>query len=306
MRNKNTLVFVAGCRGQLGHDALSVLPPTYRVAGGDLPELDITAPESVIATLGPSGATAVLNCAAYTQVDRAEQDREAARRVNVDGPLLLAKFAEAHDAWLVHVSTDYVFDGMRPPPEPYTESDRPRPGTHYGLTKLEGEVAVRHTATRHLIVRTAWLYGHHGNNFLKTMLRLALANPEKPIRVVHDQFGCPTWSYRLAEQIRELLGKGEPGIYHATGSGHCTWFELARAFLQRMAVPHCLEPCTTADYPTPARRPANSILANQRLQQAGLHLMRPWQEDLEAYVHLHREALIAEQRGKLAAPPTRA
>lgn len=296
------LVFVAGCRGQLGHDAMQVFPPAYRVAGADLPELDITAPASVVATLGSAAPQAILNCAAYTAVDRAEQDRDAARRVNVDGPRLLAQYTESHGAWLVHVSTDYVFDGVRPTPEPYTEQDRPRPGTHYGLTKLEGELAVRNTTARYFIVRTAWLYGANGNNFLKTMLRLALANPAKPIRVVHDQHGCPTWSYRLAEQIRELLARGEPGIYHATGDGHCTWFELAREFLRLMQVPHQIEPCTTADYPTPARRPQNSILANQHLRDAGLHLMRPWQDDLAEYVRLHRDALLAEQRAKLAAP----
>ncbi len=301
MFNADQPVFVAGCRGQLGLDVLDVFPPVFRVTGADLPELDITSPPSVIDVLGASGAGAVVNCAAYTQVDRAETERELARRVNVEGPLLLAKFAEAHKAWLVHVSTDYVFDGLRPPPEPYLESDRPRPNSHYGLTKLEGEMAVRHTATRHLIVRTAWLYGFRGQNFLKTMLRLALSGPDRVIRVVNDQHGCPTWSHRLALQLREMLSReASPGIYHATGSGHCTWYAFARAFLERMDVPHQIEPCTTADYPTPARRPANSILDNRKLRDAGLHLMRPWEEDLDAFVAQHREALLTEARARLA------
>ncbi|MCE9613394.1 MAG: dTDP-4-dehydrorhamnose reductase [Lentisphaerae bacterium] len=295
-------VFVAGCRGQLGHDALAVLPPEYVVTGMDLPELDITSPESVVRVLGASDAGTVLNCAAYTNVDRSESDVDNARRVNADGPRLLAKYAESHGALLVHVSTDYVFDGERPAPEPYTEADRPRPQGVYGLTKLEGELAIRGTTERYIIVRTAWLYGAHGNNFLKTMLRLALANPEKPIRVVNDQHGCPTWSERLARQIKVLIARGQPGLYHATGEGHCTWFELASAFLRLMNIPHRIEPCTTADFPTPTRRPANSILANARLKEAGLHVMHHWHDDLAEYVRRHHDALLAETRAKLAAP----
>lgn len=295
-------VFVTGCRGQLGHDAMAILPPEYAVTGADLPEIDITAPESVAARLGTSDLDVVFNCAAYTNVDRSETDRDAARRVNVEGPRVLAKYVESHTARLVHMSTDYVFDGVRPVPEPYTENDRPHPQGYYGLTKYDGELAIRNVTERAFIVRTAWLYGANGNNFLKTMLRLALANPAKPIRVVNDQFGCPTWSERLARQIKVLIQQGKPGLYHATGDGHCTWFELAQTFLQRMEVPHRIEPCATADYPTPTKRPANSILANQRLKEAGLHCMRPWREDVDAYVAQHREALIAEARAKLAAP----
>lgn len=297
---KSTAVFVAGCRGQLGHDALAVLPPEYAVTGADLPDLDITDANSVVSVLGNSQAATILNCAAYTNVDRSESDVATARRVNADGPRLLAKYVEAHEALLVHVSTDYVFDGERPIPEPYTEADRPRPQGAYGLTKLEGELAIRGTTERYMIVRTAWLYGVHGNNFLKTMLRLALSNPDKPIRVVNDQFGCPTWSERLARQLKVLIARGQPGLYHATGDGHCSWFDLASAFLRLMDVPHRIEPCATRDYPTPTRRPANSILANTRLKEAGLHVMRHWHDDLTEFVHRHHHALLTETRAKLA------
>lgn len=293
-------IFIIGCNGQLGHDALDVLPPDYTVTGADLPDIDITSPESVATVLGPAAPGVVLNCAAYTNVDKCETDQDAARAVNVEGPRLLAKYAEAHGALLVHVSTDYVFDGTRPPPAPYTEEDRPNPQTFYGLTKFEGEVAVRAIAQRHLIVRTAWLYGVHGNNFLKTMLRLAISNPEKTIRVVNDQHGCPTWSERLARQIKVLIARGKPGLYHATGEGQCTWFDLASAFLRLMNVSHKIEPCTTADYPTPAKRPANSILENRALKEADLHVMKHWHDDLAEYVRRHREALLAETRAKLA------
>jgi len=293
-------VFVAGCRGQLGQDVMATLASVHTVTGADLPELDITVPTSVVAVLGAAHPQRVLNCAAYTNVDRCETDREAARRINVDGPRLLAQYAEAHGAWLLHISTDYVFDGTRPPPEPYTESDEPNPKAYYGVTKLEGEVAVREVTERHIIVRTAWLYGANGHNFLKTMLRLALANPEKAIRVVNDQHGCPTWSWRLAMQLKSLITKGKKGVYHATGDGHCTWFELASTFLRLMNVPHRIEPCTTAEYPLPAQRPQNSILANARLKAEGLHVMRHWTDDLTEFVQRHREALLAETQAKLA------
>ncbi|MDA0576927.1 MAG: dTDP-4-dehydrorhamnose reductase [Verrucomicrobia bacterium] len=297
---ENKRVFIVGNRGQLGYDATQILPPEFTVHGADLPDIDITAPESVATVLGPIRPAIVWNCAAYTNVDKCESDQDAARRVNVDGPRLLAKFCEAHGALLVHVSTDYVFDGTRPVPQPYTEQDRPRPQTHYGLTKYEGELAIRAVTANHLIVRTAWLYGAHGHNFLKTMLRLALVNPEKAIRVVNDQYGCPTWSERLARQIKELIALNKTGTVHATGEGHCTWYQLASAFLRLMAVPHRIEPCTTAEYPTPAQRPANSILDNKALRDADLHVMHHWHDDLAEYVQRHRDALLVEAKAKLA------
>ena len=293
-RSVRMRVFITGSKGQLGQDCLRAFAGRHEVRGADLPEFDITAPASIESALGGFRPDVILNCAAYTQVDRAETDREAARRVNADGPRLLAEIAERAGAHLVHLSTDYVFDGRRPPPQPYAETDPPAPVSFYGVTKLAGEQAVRETAARYAIVRTAWLYGLGGRNFLKTVLRLALARPGAPLRVVADQHGCPTWSQRLARQLLRLVEAGACGLYHAAAEGHCTRYEEALHFLTRLGVQPGLVPCATADYPTAARRPMNSILENTRLRAEGCGVMRDWREDMDEFVARHRDALLRE------------
>jgi dTDP-4-dehydrorhamnose reductase len=209
---------------------------------------------------------------------------------------VLAGWANRNGACLVHLSTDYVFDGCRPPPLPYLETDVPNPQSYYGVSKLAGEQAVQSSGARHAILRTAWLYGLHGANFLKTMLRLALRAPEQPIRVVNDQHGSATWSGRLALQIARVIESGAEGLFHASAEGHSTWFELAGLFLRAMRVPHKLAPITTAEYPTAARRPANSILENARLKEAKINRMEPWDADVLAFADRFRERLLAEAR----------
>jgi dTDP-4-dehydrorhamnose reductase len=290
-------IFIAGSKGQLGHDCLAVLGPCYDVVGMDLPELDITARASVAAALDPFRPDLIVNCAAYTQVDAAETERDAAQRVNVEGPRLLAEHAQRRGAHLVHISTDYVFDGRREPPRPYVETDATGPACVYGETKLAGEQAVQAATRRWAILRTAWLYGSHGHNFLKTILRLARRDPARPLRVVNDQYGSPTWSYRLALQIARLVEARNCGLYHATAEGHCTWYELARRFLAHMGVQHALVPCTTEEYPTAARRPRNSILENARLKAEGLNVMQPWEQDVAEFVRRHGEQLRREAEG---------
>ena len=174
------------------------------------------------------------------------------------------------------------------------EEDAAAPLSYYGQTKLEAERAVMEELDRCIIVRTAWLYGRHGQNFLKTMLRLALSKPTPRLRVVNDQFGSITWTYRLAEQLAEIIAKGDYGIYHATSEGYASWFEVAAYFLKKMGISAQITPCTTAEYPTPARRPRNSILENQRLKVEGINLMRPWQTDLDEFVRINRDFLIQE------------
>ncbi|MDY6990161.1 MAG: dTDP-4-dehydrorhamnose reductase [Thermodesulfobacteriota bacterium] len=287
-------VLICGGRGQLGNDCTRVMTPSHEVVSTDLEELDITDLSAVDDMIRRATPHVVINCAAYTRVDECETKQEVARKVNVDGPRHLALAVEEQGGRLIHISTDYVFDGAKQVPEPYVEEDAPHPVSCYGRTKLEGEEAVREIAKGHIIVRTAWLYGHHGQNFLKTMLRLASRNPGKEIRVVHDQFGSPTWSYRLALQIARLMEANGRGTYHATSEGHCTWYELATYFLERMGVSHHVVPCTSAEYPTPASRPKNSILENRHLKQEGLNLMMDWKEDLDQFVSRHREDLLRE------------
>ena len=289
-------ILITGAGGQLGQDCRQRLESTHEVLALTSSRLDITDPEQVRQAIQAFRPRVVLNCAAYTAVDRCEEEQAVCRAVNATGPLLLARACRDSKARLIHISTDYVFAGDRPVPEPYREDDPTGPLSAYGRSKLAGEEAVRRELEDHLIIRTAWLFGINGRNFLKTMLRLCLAAPERTLRVVADQSGSLTWTASLADQIETLLTEDLRGTIHATAHGHCTWFAGALHFLQTMDVPFRLEPCTTADYPTPAHRPANSILENSRLRRAGLDRMRTWQEDVENFARKHRRRLLEEAR----------
>ena len=286
-------VLIVGHKGQLGTDCLSVMPDA---AGVDLPDFDITNRSRTFEKLDQFRPEVIVNCAAYTAVDACETD-PACWSVNADGPKHLAAWAVVNGAFLVHVSTDYVFAGNKPLFEACNETDSAEPVSEYGKSKLAGEKAILESGAKAAILRTAWLYGAHGKNFLKTMLRLALQNPEREIRVVNDQFGSPTWSHTLARQIAAVIETRATGLYHATSEGHCSWYDLAFRFLNLMDVPHRISPCTTAEYPTPAKRPANSILENSLLKQRGINLFEDWGVELESFVQKHRASLLAEARG---------
>jgi dTDP-4-dehydrorhamnose reductase len=289
-------ILLTGKRGLLGRDCFEVFHRHHEVLAVGRGELDITDPAQVEEAIAACAPEVIVNCAGFTQVDLCETERDQAVRANINGPRNLASSAGRHGALLVHLSTDYIFDGKKPPPDPYLEDDPPHPLSWYGHTKLEGERAIQDTGVRSLIVRTSWMYGWHGTNFLKKILKLALSPQVPELNVVDDQFGCPTWSYRLALQLARLLEAGAQGIYHASGEGYCTWFELARQFLTSLEVKKPLKPCSSRDYPTVAARPPNSILANRRLKAAGLNLMRPWQKDLEEFIGIFREDLLREAR----------
>ena len=286
-------ILICGGTGQLGSDCARVLEKKHEVTALSSHRLDITDPVQVEEAVRGVRPSVVLNCAAYTRVDACESDREAAWNVNVAGPKNLASAVEKNGCRLIHISTDYVFGGKKNPPEPYVEDDKTGPLSYYGKTKLEGEEAVRRMTDRHIILRTAWLYGINGNNFLRTMLKLALQSPERELKVVNDQFGSPTWTYRLALQIDRLIEAGSRGTYHATSEGYCTWYELARYFLGKMGIRHSIIPCTTEEYPTPATRPGNSILENLRLKNEGLNIMVHWKVDLDQYVSESKAQLVS-------------
>lgn len=290
-------IVIIGAHGQLGSDCCSLLAAENETVGCDLPRIDIGDKNSVDAYLNASRPDVIINCAAYTAVDACETEVELAFRINALGPKYLAQAAERLGSRLIHISTDYVFDGTRPPPAPYIEIDSPNPLSQYGKSKLAGEQAVAAHCANHVILRTAWLYSATGRNFLKTMLKLALANPNRQLKVVDDQHGSLTWSATLAQQIRRLLHTELTGIIHATSEGHSTWYEAARYFLDAMGVAYTMRPCTTAEYPTPAHRPANSILENRVLKEAGLASFGGWQEDIDTFVGEHRDRLLAEAGG---------
>ncbi|HEB50188.1 MAG TPA: dTDP-4-dehydrorhamnose reductase [Desulfobulbus sp.] len=289
-------VLITGSGGQLGRDCAELLAEAHTVLGLPSARLDITSRDQVRTVLQDFRPETLINCAAYTAVDRCESEQERCMAVNGAGPGILAAECALISCRMIHISTDYVFNGRRPVPKPWHEDDPVEPLSAYGRSKLAGEEAVRQRLQDHLIIRTAWLYGLHGPNFLKTMLRLALSDPGRTLRVVDDQHGALTWSRRLAKQITLLLDSEISGTIHATAAGHCSWYEGARCFLEAMQVPFSIQPCDSSEYPTPAHRPRNSILANTRLQKAGLDRMVAWDEDVVRFAQRHRDRLLAEAR----------
>jgi dTDP-4-dehydrorhamnose reductase len=260
-------IHVVGAGGMLGRD-------TVRAAGGAavaLTHADLDVTDAAAAREALAGAT-VINCAAYTNVDGAESDSTAAHAVNEDGARNVAAAAER----VLYVSTDYVFDGTKR--EPYVESDAPAPVQEYGHSKLAGERATAEANPNHLIVRSSWLFGAGGKNFVEMILRLAEERGE--LRVVDDQVGCPTFTGHLAEALVTLAAGDERGVLHATGAGSCSWFEFAREILERAGVDRDVRPCTTDEFPRPARRPAYSVLASERSGSS----LPAWQDGLDAYL----------------------
>ena len=289
-------ILVTGAGGQLGRDCLQILEKKHTVHGFSSSQLDITKKQQLEQLMTSLQPDVVVNCAAYTAVDACETQQEKCREVNATGAANLAWSCEKAHCRLIHISTDYVFDGKKRIPEAYTEEDIVSPLSAYGRTKLAGEQSISNRMDDYLILRTAWLYGMGGKNFLKTMLRLAVSDPKRTIKVVNDQYGSLTWTRTLARQIERLLTPEVQGIAHATAEQYCTWFEGARYFLQAMGVDFSLEPCTTAEYPTPAHRPANSILANKRLKENGIHIMQSWKQDIDDFIAAHRNDLLTEAK----------
>ncbi|MBU1741764.1 MAG: dTDP-4-dehydrorhamnose reductase [Proteobacteria bacterium] len=261
--------------GLLGHALTRVFPGAFSFW------FDVTDLGACRAALGSIRPEVVINAAAYTTVDQAEAEPEAAHAVNEQGAKNLALACRDIGAGLVHLSTDYVFDGLAD--RPYLESDPPRPLSVYGQSKLAGERAVRKILPKALIVRASWLFGPGKTNFVKKMLDRARAG--EPLRVVNDQRGCPTFSLDLAAAIRSLIQGGHQGLFHVAGSGEATWFDLTRAALEAAGLdPARVEPIKATGLDLPARRPAYSVLDCRRYEAATGRTMPPWPESLAAYV----------------------
>jgi dTDP-4-dehydrorhamnose reductase len=273
-------ILVTGAKGQLGVELLDVLAHDHDVVGLDLPEMDITKPEAkrVIADSRPAW---VVHAAAWTDVDGCERDPERAYLVNGDGTRRVAEACRAIGAGLLYLSTDYVFDGRKG--APYVETDPVGPLSAYARSKVAGEEAVRAVAPRWAIVRTAWLFGVSGKNFVKTIVEKAAAGG--PLRIVDDQVGSPTYARDLAGALAHLVSRDLTGIYHVTNAGSCSWYAFARAILKEAGFAHVeVTPMTTAELNRPAPRPAFSVLANEAWAAAGLRPLRSWVEALVAMV----------------------
>lgn len=280
-------VLVTGAGGQLGKDVVSVLQDTgHEILGCDRQQLDITNLDQCYAVVNAFHPDAIIHCAAYTAVDAAESDVEGAYLVNATGTRNLVLAAEQVQAKLVYVSTDYVFDGNGQ--QPYHEYDNTNPQSIYGKSKRAGEILTQSLSSRYFIVRTSWLYGVHGNNFVKTMIRLA---QEKPLlKVVNDQKGSPTYTVDLAQFIGRLIETENYGVYHASNSGACTWYEFTQAIIDEAAkilgikIEAQLEPCTTDEFPRPAPRPKNSVMEHISIRVNGFQDIRPWREGLQSFL----------------------
>lgn len=277
------MILVVGSNGMLGHDVLTQFGGSAR--GVDINDIDITSLDSTLKVLRTLKPSVVINCAAYTDVDGCEINVETAMQVNGEGVAFLAMATREIGARLVQISTDYVFDGSKG--SPYQEYDPPRPLSVYGESKLAGELNAAHNPD-HLIVRTQWLYGLHGKNFVETMLRLATEKSE--VTVVDDQIGSPTWTVDLAAAIQALLTSGCRGIYHAANSGHCSWNEFARAIFSDCGKNVTVSSMTTEELHRPARRPLYSTLDCALLTQDTGFSMPPWRQALKAYLALREPA----------------
>ncbi|PID77463.1 MAG: dTDP-4-dehydrorhamnose reductase [Deltaproteobacteria bacterium] len=287
-------IIITGAGGQLGRDCTKVFAGKNEVLAFDSSQMDISNHKHVDSVITAEKPDVIINCAAFTAVDACETERELAGKINADGPAYLARAAEKTGSRLVHISTDYVFSGSKPIPEYYIEEDETGPLSQYGITKLAGERAVLKYCGNSLCLRTAWLYSGYGKNFLKTILKMALSDPQKDFTIVDDQYGSLTWSYTLARQIARLLDSDLIGIVHATAEGYSSWYEAACYFLNAMQLPHNFKPCKTEDYPTPAHRPANSNLENGVLKREGLSLFVDWREDLDSFAAEFGQQLAAE------------
>jgi len=290
--SKPPAILVTGINGQVGYELLRSLQGLGRVMGLDRNALDLADLDRLREVVREMKPAFIVNPAAYTAVDKAETDEVAARRLNAEAPGVLAEEAARCGAALIHYSTDYVFDGTKD--APYTEDDATNPQNVYGQTKLEGERAIAASGCAHLILRTSWVYGRRGKNFLLTMLKLGAERPE--LRVVADQIGAPTWSRTIAEATAHIVAQGlaasiagdgqwwfsRSGIYHLAARGDTSWHGFAQAIFDlamRDGGPRVM-PIPAADYPVPAKRPTNSCLSDDKLAGTfGLTLPR-WDEAL--------------------------
>ena len=272
-------LLVTGAKGMLGQAVVAAAEKsadqTLALGRG---ELDITDAAAVTATIDQFEPDALINCAAWTDVDGAEAEEAAATEINGAGAANVAASCEASGVRLVHVSTDYVFDGAAT--EPYLESDPVSPQSAYGRSKLAGEAAIEAAGGDYAIVRTAWLFGAGGSNFVDTMLRLG--GEREQIEVVTDQIGCPTWTGHLAPALIACAAADETGIFHAVGGGRCSWFELASETISLAGLDCKVQPTTTESFPRPAPRPAFSVLGSERGDEA--IVLPDWHEGLRGYL----------------------
>ncbi|MDY7034726.1 MAG: dTDP-4-dehydrorhamnose reductase [Thermodesulfobacteriota bacterium] len=285
-------ILLFGSSGMLGSDCKTVLSKEHEVIAPDKKELDIIKWDAIIENIQNISPDVIINCAGFTDVDACEKEVFSVKKINVEGPRNLAQGSARFGCKLVHLSSDYVFRGQKNIPQPYFEDDPPDPISTYGKSKMESETAVRENAPNYIIIRTAWLYGINGSNFIKSILANTLTKKRKTLKVVEDQFGSPTWTYRLAQQIKELIKNNAKGTYHATAEGFCRRFEYAEYVFKKLKIKVSIKPCSLEDYPQPAKRPINCILENRLLKKQGINIMNDWKEDVDMFLDQYGKELV--------------
>lgn len=277
-------VLLTGANGQLGFDVIKRLQlENIECQGIDREDVDITNDREVKSFVENYSPDVVVHCAAYTAVDKAEEEKELCYRVNALGTRYIAEACKRIGAKMVYISTDYVFDGKLD--RPYEVTDIPNPINYYGQTKYEGELEVRKILDKYFIVRISWVFGAHGNNFVKTMLKLGKERDE--ISVVSDQIGSPTYTVDIAKLIVEIIKTEKYGIYHATNEGYCSWYELAKEVFNLAGMEVKVNPILAQDFKTIAKRPFNSRLSKVSLSEAGLKLLPFWENSISDFVTTH-------------------
>lgn len=277
-------ILITGCNGQLGNEMqlLEEKNPQHTYFNTDVAELDITDQMAIEAFVEEHKIDGIVNCAAYTAVDKSEDNQELCTKLNATAPEYLAAAVEKRRGWMIQISTDYVFDGTNH--TPYVESDPVCPNSVYGRTKLAGEEAVQKTCQKTMIIRTAWLYSTFGNNFVKTMIRLGKEKPE--LGVIFDQIGTPTYARDLAVAIFAAINQGiVPGIYHFSNEGVISWYDFTKAIHRIAGITSChVRPLHTSEYPTPAKRPHYSVLDKTKIKQTYALEIPYWESSLEECV----------------------
>jgi dTDP-4-dehydrorhamnose reductase len=278
----NEIIAVTGGRGMLGSDLVPCLEEAgYSVCSLDLPEFDITRPDHIESKL--AGVKTVINCAAFTNVDQAEELPETARKVNAEAVGLLGEWAGRQAAYVIHISTDFVFDGYSG--RPYSETDEPNPISVYGSSKLEGEKKLQQSKCRSAVMRVQWSYGKHGTNFIAKLLERARDGGE--LKVVNDQVGSPTWTLDMARAIRGLLRARGEGLFHFANGGYATRYEVASFVIRKMRLPNPVIPCSSSEFKARAMRPKNSRFCTDKIQKLLDHKIRSWEEALNEYLELN-------------------
>ena len=274
-------ILITGCNGQLGNEIqkLEKVNPQHIFFNTDVAELDITNQLAIDQFIQENKIDGIINCAAYTAVDKAESNKLLCTALNAEAPAYLAMSIEKRGGWLVQVSTDYVFDGTKH--TPYVETDTPCPDSVYGSTKLAGEIAVQKLCKKTMIIRTAWLYSTFGNNFVKTMIRLGKEKSE--LGVIFDQIGTPTYARDLAVAIMTAVNQGiVPGTYHFSNEGVISWYDFTKAIHRIAGINGChVKPLHTAEYPTPANRPHYSVLDKTKIKDTYGIEVPYWEESLQ-------------------------